>query len=144
LHLKEDWNVEIQLKHNNRKTVVHAKTLLGCKQKFGCLSRFSSTIATLTNISWWCQPPPCQKITHLYSVLYCPISGRSEFLNLPLSFTPPPGANHCKNTSAHTHILFFVLFSHLPPWNIYRRCTPIPAHVEYSLQLVVTFHPCKN
>jgi hypothetical protein len=137
-------NVEILLKHNNTKPVIHANRLklyFVANKNLAVCPDFLQPLPPSQIFPGNINPPPCQKTTHLCSVLYWPTSGRSEFLNLLLSFTPRHKTQDAHNGSlAHLLLLHGRLLT-LTPQNYNRQCTPRHAHVRsHSFQLVVTFH----
>ncbi len=84
-HLKGDANVEIQLKHNNRKTVVHANRLkpyfVASKNLPVCPDFLHQPPPSQTFPEDVHPPPPCRRIIHKFNKLCYLTSENSMSIN---------------------------------------------------------------
>jgi hypothetical protein len=90
VHLKGDANVEIQLRHNNRKTVIHANRLKPYFVAYKNLAEHPDFLPPSSTPQQWpddVHHPPCQKTTQKRKDFYYLSHRRSRQLNFPLHLT---------------------------------------------------------
>jgi hypothetical protein len=133
VRLKGDANVEIQLKHNNCKTVVHATRLKPYFVAYKNLAAYPDFLPPSPALQKWPDDihPPCRKTTPKRKNFYCLPLRRSHQLNFPLQLTHLCNLQLCLENA---FAIFQLLLCHLATLSHLRmhlqQCARARAHTH--------------
>ncbi len=136
--------MEIQLKHNNRKTVVYANRLkpyfVASKNLAVCpVSPLGATI------SQWCKPPFAWRLHAQPMCLVTSICIGQTSSTYPCNLHYHSLSSEHTQTHAHTFFFFIIINFFAQSCGARRKCTPCYAHLRsHSLRLIDIFHPLKS